>query len=148
MIRIRSPQDFGAACVFALVGAAGLYFGSDLTFGSPARMGPGFFPIILSWLILGVGAIAALRALAFDGPAVEAPKLRPILMVCVAILSFGLVVERFGLALAAIAVTFLAALARPYVDWRETALLSLALAAFSVALFVYALGQPMAAFPP
>ncbi len=148
MIRIRSPQDFGAACVFFLVGGAGLYFGRDLAFGSPARMGPGFFPLILSWLILGVGALTGLRALAIEGPAVEPPQLRPLLMVCATILAFGLIVERAGLALAAIAVTFLAALARPGVRWRETALLALGLSVFCVLVFVYALSQPMSAFPP
>ena len=147
MIRIRSPQDLGAACVFFLVGGAGLYFGRDLAFGSPGRMGPGFFPIILSWLILGVGALLALRALVLEGQSVEAPRLSPLLAVSAAILAFGLIVERAGLALAAIAVTFLAALARPGADWRETGLLALGLAVFSVLLFVYGLSQPMAAFP-
>ena len=44
MFRVRSPQDLGAGVVFVLIGAAGIYFGQDLAFGSAARMGPGYFP--------------------------------------------------------------------------------------------------------
>lgn len=48
MVRIKSPQDFGAAIVFILIGLAGIYFGWDLRTGTAARMGPGYFPLVLS----------------------------------------------------------------------------------------------------
>ena len=48
MLRVKSPQDLGAGLVFMLIGVAGLYFGSDLAFGTAARMGPGYFPTLLS----------------------------------------------------------------------------------------------------
>jgi hypothetical protein len=48
VFRVRSPQDLGAGLVFVLIGVAGVYFGTDLTFGTAARMGPGFFSILLS----------------------------------------------------------------------------------------------------
>ena len=56
MLRVKSPQDFGAAVVFLAIGVAGLYFGSDLAFGTSARMGPGYFPVLLSGLIIVIGA--------------------------------------------------------------------------------------------
>ncbi len=55
MLRVKSPQDLGAGLVFLMIGGAGLYFGSDLTFGSSARMGPGYFPTLLSILIIAIG---------------------------------------------------------------------------------------------
>ena len=57
MLRVKSPQDFGAGVVFVLLGLAGYYFGSDLAFGTAARMGPGYFPMLLSGLIVVVGAV-------------------------------------------------------------------------------------------
>ena len=57
MLRVKSPQDLGAGLVFVLIGLAGLYFGSDLTFGTAARMGPGYFPILLSAMIAAVGEL-------------------------------------------------------------------------------------------
>ena len=55
MFRVKTPQDFGSAILFLLIGLAGLYFGKDLTYGTTSRMGPGYFPYLLSWLIIGIG---------------------------------------------------------------------------------------------
>ena len=57
MFRVKSPQDFGSAILFLLIGLAGLYFGKDLTYGTAGRMGPGYFPFVLSWLIIAIGVV-------------------------------------------------------------------------------------------
>ena len=57
MFRVKSPQDLGAAVFFMLFGLAGVYFASDLAQGTAQRMGPGYFPTLLGWLIFGIGAI-------------------------------------------------------------------------------------------
>ena len=146
MLRIKSPQDIGAAVVFMGVGLAGLYFGSDLAFGTTGRMGPGYFPIILSCLILGIGVIVGLKGLAIEGSPMEAVYLRPILVVVAAILAFGFLVERLGLAITAAVLTMVAGFARRDVNLLETALLAVGLGLFSVGLFVYGLAQPFPAW--
>jgi hypothetical protein len=146
MLRIKSPQDIGAAVVFMGIGLAGLYFGSDLAFGSAGRMGPGYFPMILSSLILGIGVIVGLKALTIEGPPIEAMHLRPILVVVAAILAFGYLIDRIGLALTAALLTVMAGFARRDVNLLETALLAVGLALFSVGLFVYGLSQPFPAW--
>lgn len=146
MLRVRSPQDLGAGGVFILIGAAGLIFGQDLRFGSSARMGPGYFPILLSVLIIALGLVVAVRGLTIDGPAVEKIHLRPIFFVIVAIVASGFLLSSVGLALTAIIVTLIAAYARPEVNLRETLLLGAGLAIFTVVVFVYALGQPLPAW--
>ena len=78
MVRVRSPQDLGAGAVFVTIGAAGLYFGQDLAFGSSARMGPGYFPTILSYLIIAIGLVLAVKSLATDGPPIERFSFRPL----------------------------------------------------------------------
>ena len=142
-LKVRSPRDFGAAVVFALVGAAGLFFGRDLAFGTAADMGPGYFPMILSALILALGLGLGSRATAVEGPSIEAVRLRPLLLINAAILLFGYLMPRVGLALTTLLLTLLAAYARREVRLGETLLLGAALALFSVGVFVYALGQPL-----
>ena len=143
MPRVKNPQDLGAAMLFLLIGAAGVYFGSDLSFGSPARMGPGFFPIILSCIIILIGVVVGLRALAFDGPRISVSRWRPMVVILSSIASVGWLIERVGLAITVAALTFVTAAARPGVDLKETFVLAVCLSAFSVVVFVYALGQPM-----
>jgi hypothetical protein len=146
MLRVKSPQNLGAGLVFILIGAAGFLLGRDLAFGTPARMGPGFFPLILSGLILGLGVIISLTGFALRGPHIEPMKWRPITTVSLAIVGFGFAMTQLGLALSAILLTFIAALARKDIRWRETAALAVVLAAFSVGLFIYGLGQAMPAW--
>jgi hypothetical protein len=146
MLRVKSPQDLGAGQVFMLIGLAGLYFGSELAFGTAARMGPGYFPTLLSILILAIGIVVGLRALTVEGPPVEPVQLRPIAFVVAAILIFGVLIEFVGLALTAVLLTLLAAFARRDVKLAETLLLGAGLAIFAVTVFVYLLGQPLPAW--
>jgi hypothetical protein len=142
MFRIKSPQDMGAAVVFMAIGLAGVYFGSDLAFGTTARMGPGYFPVILSWVVFGIGAVVGFKGLTIEGPAIEPVQLRPILVIVSAILIFGYLIERVGLAITAALLTVLAGYARRDARPLETLLLAAALALFCVGLFVYGLSQP------
>ena len=146
MLRVRSPQDLGAGVVFILIGAAGLIFGQELRFGTSARMGPGYFPTLLSIIIIALGVIVAGRGVMVDGPPVEKFHLRPILFIIAAIVASGFLLRSVGLALTAVIVTLIAAYARSEVNLRETLLLGAGLAVFTVVVFVYALGQPLPAW--
>ncbi|HEY7552360.1 MAG TPA: tripartite tricarboxylate transporter TctB family protein [Hyphomicrobiaceae bacterium] len=146
MLRIKSPQDVGAALVFIVVGLAGAYLGRDLAFGSAASMGPGYFPAILSWIIVAIGVIVGARALAIEGPPIEPVQLRPIAVIVAAILIFGYLVDIVGLAITAGLLTILAAFARRRVNLVETVLLAAGLGIFCVAVFVYGLSQPFPAW--
>jgi putative tricarboxylic transport membrane protein len=146
MLRVKSPQDFGAGLVFLAIGLAGLYFGGELAFGSSARMGPGYFPTLLSWLIILIGLIVGFRGMTIEGPPIERVQLRPISFILAAILIFGFLIEAVGLALTAVALTVLAAYARREANLPETLMLGIGLALFTVLVFVYVLGQPLPAW--
>jgi hypothetical protein len=146
MLRVKSPQDLGAGIVFLTIGGAGLYYGSDLAFGSSARMGPGYFPTLLSLLIMALGLTVGARGMTIAGPPVERIAFRPLVLIIAAILVFGFLIDLVGLALAALALVALAACARTEVRLGETALLGAGLALFAVLVFVYLLGQPLPAW--
>ncbi len=146
MFRVKSPQDFGAGLAFMLIGLAGLYFGRDLTYGTAHHMGPGYFPTWINFLIVVLGVGVGLKALAIEGPRIEAVQLRPILFIVAAILVFGFLVKAIGVALAAVLLTILSAYARRTVNLTETILLGIGLAVFSVVVFVYVLGQALPAW--
>lgn len=146
MLRIKSPRDLGAGLVFILIGLAGVYFGKDLRFGSAARMGPGFFPMYISWGIVAIGALVGGKSFAFGGPPIDPMKLRPILAVVGSMLVFGFAMDALGLVFSAVALTIVAALAQKKPNWRETLLLAAGMTAFCVVVFVWALKQPLSLF--
>ena len=109
-------------------------------------MGPGYFPTLLSCLIIAIGLVLGVKSLATDGPPIEPVQFRPLFAILVAILAFGLLIDRIGLALTAAVLTVGAAYARRDVNLKETLLLAVGLALFAVGVFVYALTQPLPAW--
>lgn len=146
MIRVKSPRDFGSAMVFLVIGISGIYFGSDLTYGTAGRMGPGYFPFLLSILILAIGAGILVQSLTIEGPPIDPPKLRPLSFVMASIIVFGYGIDYIGLALTSVVLTFIAAYARKEVNFIETLIFAIILAIGTVLVFVYGLGQPLPAW--
>ena len=143
MIKVKSPQDFWAGLLFLVIGCLALWLGRGYAFGTATKMGPGYLPTVLSWALVLVGAFLSLRALALEGPAIEASLIRPQIFILLAIVVFGLLIERVGLAPAIIAVTVIAANASREMRWKETLAVAVGLAVLCVGLFIYLLGQPL-----
>jgi hypothetical protein len=146
MLQVKSPQDLGAGIVFILIGAAGLIFGRELSMGTPGRMGPGYFPALLSYFIIAIGVFVAARGFTLEGPPLERFYFRPLAFVVGAIVVSGYLLNWFGLVLTSIAVAVISSYARRDVKLPEVLLLGLGMGIFSVVVFIYALGQPLPAW--
>jgi hypothetical protein len=147
MIRIKKPQDLGAAALFILLGSVCLWVGRDYPYGTLARMGPGFFPITLSWLLIGFGILIGALACSFNtGPAVARTNWRGLLLIVVGIILFGFLINSAGLLVTAFIVPLVAAFASSEVRWKEATILSAILAVACVVVFVYGLRQPIPVF--
>jgi hypothetical protein len=146
MVRVKSPQDLGAGAVFVAIGIAGILFGIDLPMGTAARMGPGYFPMLLSGLIILIGLITSARGLTVEGPALEDVHLRPLVFILGAIAIAGYLLNWTGLLVTTVIVTMLAALARRDAKIGEALLLGVGLGLFAIGVFVYALNQPLPAW--
>ena len=62
MSAIKAPKDFGAGILYIAFGAVGFYIARDYGFGQASRMGPGYFPSVLSGLLLAFGLVAVIRS--------------------------------------------------------------------------------------
>src|SRR3954464_6102253 len=93
-------QDLWAGLLLAAFGVAALVFGADLAMGTARRMGPGYMPYGLAWLLVLCGGAVALRGVIAAGAAVEPMRLRPFLGVRGGGLPFGRWSARGGLLLA------------------------------------------------
>lgn len=143
-MRFNNLQDLLAGLLFMAFGAAALWFGKTYAIGSATRMGPGYLPNVLGWLLLGLGAIIAIRAFIVAGTPIPKIYLRPQIMIITALLAFSMMIERFGLMAAAAAVVLLGSLASKEVRPLEVLIVAPLAAAAAVGLFIYLLGQPMA----
>jgi hypothetical protein len=90
-------KDFLAGLMFIAFGLAALYFGRHLAVGTGVRMGPGYVPRALSYILMGLGGIICVFALVSGSEPVEAPKWKPITLVTIGIVCFALLFERAGM---------------------------------------------------
>lgn len=147
MVRVRAPKDFFAGLLFIGIGATGAAFASGYAFGSALRMGPGFFPTLLSWGAIVLGAIVTLRSFTLDGAPVTRIGWRPLIMVLASVVVFALLITRAGLVIAVMATAVVGGLASRESGRLELIALALCLAAFCALVFVYGLGQPFDLWP-
>ena len=147
MIRLRNPQDLAAGLFLVLVAVLANVFGADLPKGQLVRMGPGYVPILLSWVLGALGLVIAARGVAIDGPALERWSWRPLAALTCAMLAFAGLLETAGLVVATVVTVVVSSLAAPGARALPTVGLGLALAAISTGLFVYVLGLPLVIIP-
>lgn len=147
MIRVRSPQDLVGGLFLILVAVLALVFSANLPVGRAVSMGPGYVPRLLAWVLMGIGVILAGRAFVISGPRLESWHMRPLVLLCLAVLAFAALLEPGGLVVAIYAGVAVARAAAP--GWRVLPVLLLAtvLAVGSVLLFVHALGLSLRPWP-
>jgi hypothetical protein len=141
---MKASQDLALGIFFAAIGIVAGSIAVTYPIGTPSRMGPGFFPVAISVLMTLTGIATLLRARRAGSPAVEAFTWRPVVIVPLMIVLFGLLIDRLGLPLAVLVLVVGTAAASTLfeVSWKAAA----GAAAFSVVcalLFVKLLGLPI-----
>lgn len=128
--------------------AAALFFGligfGQLPLGTSFRMGPGYFPVLLSGLLGVMGLVIAGRAIGAGAAAsTERIPWRGIVLTSGATIGFALLVPRYGLVPALAVAILLSAFASRRMTLPLALALTAGLTAFCVLLFRYGLGVPI-----
>ena len=140
MSRLLS-KDFLSGVMFIAFGLAALYFGRNLQMGTTVRMGPGYVPHMLAYIMMSLGGIITVVALVTTGELTEAPKWKPITMVTIGIVCFALLFERAGLLPALVALVLIASLGGEEFKLTEVLGNMVALAVLCVLVFKVGLGM-------
>jgi Tripartite tricarboxylate transporter TctB family len=147
MVSIRAPKDFWAGVMFIAFAAVALYVSRDYSLGTTIRMGPGYFPMLLGGFLAVIGAILVVRSLVIAGDPIGHVQVLPLVVVAVAVVLFGVLLPRLGLAITLPLVIVVSALASVQSRRWEVLLLALVLTVFSALVFVYGLRLPIPLWP-
>ena len=134
MARLFS-KDLWSGLMFAGFGVLALAMGSNLAVGTAVRMGPGYVPRMLSYILIALGLVILVRAIIAPGETIERLRWKPITMITIGVVVFALLFESAGLAPALIALVFLAALGGEEFKVVETALACVALIILCIVIF-------------
>lgn len=136
-----------------------------LSLGTPVRMGPGYVPQMLAFIMMALGAIIAIRAVIASGEPLEQGKWKPIVLITLGVIAFATLLESnnvpaivgwfvgglprwenpvSGLLPALVSLVFLAALGGEEFKWRETAAMCVVLFVICYVIFKWGLSMNIA----
>jgi hypothetical protein len=139
-----------AACgaLFIVIGAFFAWHSLDLDIGTSMKMGPGYFPLVVSLFLVLLGAVILIQAFRIEGEPLDHVAWRGMVFILPSPILFGLTVRGLGF----IPAIFLTALFASMASFKMKAPLALILSAcvtiFSTVVFVMGLGLPFRLFGP
>jgi putative tricarboxylic transport membrane protein len=158
-MKIGHPKNFWGGVMFAVIGlifaviargVPGLAFIPGYTMGTPARMGPGFFPFYLGMIMLILGIIIAVNGIRTDGGKegqLEKFHWGPVLWVLGAIVIFGLLLKPVGVLLDGIVLIVVASKGSHDFRIKPVLILAVCLTIFCALVFVVGLKLPIPLCP-
>ena len=157
-MKIKSQKDFFSGVMFTVVGVAFAWGATTYNVGSGARMGPGYFPLMLGILMAIIGL-----AIMFTGLTVETEDGEPIgkwawkqvVYIIGANLAFGLLlgglpsvgIPAMGMIIAIYALVIISSLAGSEFNLRDVLILATVLAVGSYIAFIWALKLQIQVWP-
>ncbi|AZQ68305.1 tripartite tricarboxylate transporter TctB family protein [Silicimonas algicola] len=133
-----------AGGMLIVVGIFALVVASGYTFGTPRRMGAGFFPVVLAVLLVLLGGALTVTARHELMPILL--RLRPVVAILGSILTFALLIRPVGLLPTIIIAVILAALAEKGRRLWSVLALGAGVALVVAGIFVFGLNVPLPLF--
>lgn len=145
-LRGSRPDLLASATLMGLGGVA-LCSSQDLNFGSAAMMGPGFMPVVVSSLVILLGAVVGLAGLFKAAEAIDKVRLRPLLILLSAVGGFAIAAEMAGFLIASAGLIIFGSMADREWRLREVVVSSIVLTLFGLVVFIYGLDVQMPVGP-
>ena len=150
--RMLARKDVLAGLLFIGVAVFGLWLSRDYPIGTALRMGTGYVPRLLCWLLFGLGVVVLVQGLreAQDSRALssaDVSALRPLVFVAASLVIFGLSIERLGLVISILLLIGVGAVAARGLRPLETLAAALVLILLSWGIFILGLGLTIPVWP-
>jgi len=157
-VKIKSQKDFYAGLMYLIVGGAFGIGALEYNVGTGARMGPGYFPLILGVILAIIGLLISLKATVSgpsDGDPVGKWAWKQVFFILLANFAFGVLlvgvpalgIPGLGLMVAIVALVVIASIAGFTFNIKEVIVLALVLAVGSYVVFVWALNLQFPVWP-
>ncbi len=157
-MRIGSQKDFYSGLVYAALGVAFAWGATNYNVGTGARMGPGYFPLMLGIVLAILGSVVALKAIVVkteSGDKIGKWIWRPVGYIVGANLAFGILLgglpsiklPAMGMIIAIFALTLISAKAGTEFKLKEVLILSGILAVGSYLVFILMLKLQIQVWP-
>ncbi len=148
MLTIRNPKDFFAGLFLLAIAAVFGYGLLELNIGTAYRMGPGYFPMVLTGLLTIFALVMVVNGFITDAEPVGAIPWRGLIIVTLSVVLYGATLRGLGFVLALAASVFISTFASDRWDGKLAVGLTALLVAFCYLVFIKGLGLPISPFGP
>ena len=141
-MKIELNKDVWAGAMLIGIGAAALFVSRGYRFGSAMRMGPGFFPAVLSGILLAFGIGILCFGLLRGQKVTDHISARALILIPLSLVLFGILMKFAGFIASLAALVIVSAAARRGFRLKEVLHLTLGLTLAAVVLFIWGLDLP------
>jgi hypothetical protein len=135
-----AAKDILAGLIFVVVGVAFAIASTTYQLGTPLRMGPGAFPLVLGVLLTAIGVLVIVKGvLAGESDAIGPVPWRALILILAAIVFFGLTLRGLGLVPTVFVVGLMSAFASQRTSLVGGLLIAVGLTIVSALIFVVGL---------
>jgi len=149
-LHLLARKNVLAGLMFIAIAALGLWLSRDYPIGTALRMGTGYVPRLLCWILMGLGAAILVQGLREKNAPPERTswrQLMPIVVVTTSLIAFALAIEQLGLVLSIMLLVGIGAIAARDIKIWELLLAAVVLIALSYAIFILGLGLTIPVWP-
>jgi hypothetical protein len=157
-MNIKSQKDFFSGVLFMVIGIAFAWGATTYKIGDGARMGPGYFPLLLGVLLTILGGVITFKSLVVeteDGDKIGSWAWKPVFFIIASNLAFGLLLgglpsiklPAMGLVAAIFALILISAMAGEEFKLKEVLILAVVMAIMSYGTFVLLLRLQIQVWP-
>ena len=132
--------------MFIAFGLVAVIIARDYPMGTAERMGPGYFPTYIGWLLIILGSSITLRSFKSVGEKLKPFAWRPFFFLTVAFCLFGWGIDHIGFIPSLVAVIVLSALGGQRFKLIEVIPMTIVLSAIAVGTFYYGIQLPFRLF--
>jgi multisubunit Na+/H+ antiporter MnhF subunit len=141
-VKLPDSKDSWSGLMLIAIGAAAIVLARNYPFGTALRMGAGFFPVVLGVVLVLFGLYFVARGMRSPDRIEGTWSLRALVMLPLAFVLFGLLMEHAGFIPAMLVLIVTSAAGGTEFKLGEALALSVLLTAIGALLFVWALGLP------
>jgi len=139
----RNAKDFWTGVIYIAIGGAAIFLGRDYGMGTAMKMGPAYFPVILSGLLIVIGGVSVIRSFLRPGTPVGTVAWKGLALVIASTVLFGFIVRGAGMAIALPLMVILSACASIRFRWQYALALAAGVTVFCILIFQVGLGVPL-----
>lgn len=142
----RDLRDILGGLIMIAIGLFAAIYGQRYELGQLQRMGPGYFPVSLGWLLALLGVFITVPAFFRQGMRIQV-EWKSLIWCTIGVVAFGLALDPLGLVLSTILMVILTSMPGLDMTWKTRIILALVVALITWLIFIFGLGMVIPVWP-